>query len=240
MSIEAMQEIVKRHEAEHKAAFKETLLEMEDAMGVLMSDEHVTIHFNHFMKAKRSFPEDWANDDNENCYECRCVACGSIFNGYKRRHTCALCVQDIQNGNKPKFTDAKQVILVRKDLNMPAGKLGAQVAHASLACILNMGRMTATTEGAEFRLPLTVDNPHANSIFHWMTTSFPKITLEVKNEAQLKRFHDEAKAAGLPVSWIVDAGRTVFDGVPTPTCVGIGPASREAIDAITKKLRVYQ
>ncbi|MNG29366.1 peptidyl-tRNA hydrolase [compost metagenome] len=73
-----------------------------------------------------------------------------------------------------------------------------------------------------------------------MTKSFPKITLEVKNEAQLKRYYDEAVAAGLPASWIVDAGRTVSNGVPTPTCVGIGPASREAIDAITKRLRVYQ
>ncbi|MNC18398.1 peptidyl-tRNA hydrolase [compost metagenome] len=173
-----------------------------------------------------------------------CAACEKPFEAEGRVHTCPECVKLVQDGEKPKFNDAKQVILIRKDLQMPAGKLGAQVAHASMACILNMGVMDDLYEGCgkiphEFRIRLE-DTPEDNAVHDWMTKSFPKITLEVKNEAQLKRYYDEAVAAGLPASWIVDAGRTVFNGVPTPTCVGIGPASREAIDAITKRLRVYQ
>jgi len=206
-----------------------------------------------FMRELRSFPEDQEPVTGENMYMCSCAACGQGFDGHKRRHTCKLCVNALQSGEKPQFNDAKQVILVRKDLGMPAGKLGAQVAHASMACILNMGNWTASTlwknsgDGrpelkgqVHFGISLDCDNPQHHAIEHWMTKSFPKITLEVKNEAQLKRYYDEAVAAGLPASWIVDAGRTIFNGVPTPTCVGIGPASREQIDAITKRLRVYQ
>lgn len=178
--------------------------------------------------------------------ERKCAACDNTFEApiEERAHTCPECVKLVQDGEKPKFNDAKQVILIRKDLQMPAGKLGAQVAHASLACILKMAEWDTKFEGCgkiahEMTLRLE-DTDQDNAVHDWLTKSFPKITLEVKNEAQLKRYFDEAVAAGLPVSWIVDAGRTVFNGVPTPTCVGIGPASREAIDAITKRLRVYQ
>jgi len=171
--------------------------------------------------------------------ERKCAACHKAFEApiEERAHTCSECVAAMQAGDKPKFNDAKQVILIRKDLQMPAGKLGAQVAHASMACLLKMGRFVSHADGPypDFHLQINDEAVH-----DWLTKSFPKITLEVKNEAQLKRYHDEAVAAGLPTSWIVDAGRTVFDGVPTPTCVGIGPASREQIDAITKRLRVYQ
>ncbi|MNB85836.1 peptidyl-tRNA hydrolase [compost metagenome] len=178
--------------------------------------------------------------------ERQCAACENVFEApiEERAHTCPACVALVQSGEKPKFNDAKQVILIRKDLQMPAGKLGAQVAHASLACVLKLGTWSSgsvdgmgnISEDEEFTITVANGSP----VHDWMTKSFPKITLEVKNEAQLKRYYDEAVAAGLPASWIVDAGRTIFNGVPTPTCVGIGPASREQIDAITKRLRVYQ
>lgn len=177
--------------------------------------------------------------------ERKCAACDNTFEApiEARAHTCPDCVKLVQEGEKPKFNDAKQVILIRKDLQMPAGKLGAQVAHASLACILQMGKWDwdyKDTEETAIQREFSITVDDGSPVHDWMTKSFPKITLEVKNEAQLKRYYDEAVAAGLPASWIVDAGRTVFNGVPTPTCVGIGPASREAIDAITKRLRVYQ
>lgn len=192
-----------------------------------------------FMIERRSFPAEGAVRDNE------CVACNNIFQHHveHRATTCRICVEAMQAGEKPKFNDAKQVILIRKDLAMPAGKLAAQVAHASMACILQMGEwqdLGGDDRHERFFIDLDREVPNQAAVLDWMTRSFPKITLEVKNETQLKRYYDEAVAAGLPASWIVDAGRTVFDGVPTPTCVGIGPASRDQIDAITKRLRVYQ
>ncbi|MND59070.1 peptidyl-tRNA hydrolase [compost metagenome] len=189
-----------------------------------------------FMIERRSFPAEGSIRDNN------CAACNSVFQHHveDRKTTCRICVEAMQAGEKPKFNDAKQVILIRKDLAMPAGKLAAQVAHASMACLLNMGKWEEDEWGYQ-RFGITLlDDEKDQAVHDWMTKSFPKITLEVKNENQLKRYYDEAVAAGLPTSWIVDAGRTIFNGVPTPTCVGIGPASREQIDAITKRLRVYQ
>lgn len=218
----------------HKHGIK---LSVQDAEGIAEAE---TL----FIIERRSFVAEGPMRDNE------CAACNNIFQHHveHRATTCRICVEAMQAGDKPKFNDAKQVILIRKDLQMPPGKLGAQVAHASLACILQMGKWSEriqfddtshqVTDGHAFEINLKAEGPD-EAVHDWMTKSFPKITLEVKNEAQLKRYYDEAVTAGLPASWIVDAGRTVFNGVPTPTCVGIGPASREQIDAITKRLRVY-
>lgn len=193
-----------------------------------------------FLEKKRSWPEDFEHENGE--YMCRCAACTQTFVGYKRRSCCKLCANKIAEGNKPKFSDAKQVILVRKDLEISPGKLAAQVAHASVSCLLSLGSWDAGDQSSIYSSRFSIeleDGPNDDAIHNWMTKSFPKITLQVKNEEQLKKYYDLAVAAGLPASFITDAGRTEFGGVPTPTTVGIGPASREAIDAITGKLRVF-
>lgn len=231
-------------EEKYKAEFEEWMTENGYRVNAEVTIEHLHAFF---MIRRRSFTGPGAITNND-----ACAACGELFQhpyDGNRYTTCRVCVEATQAGEKPKFNDAKQVILVRKDLAMPAGKMAAQVAHASMACLLNMGKWQG---GSRFK---PQDNGHTiivgtetfsievdegDAVHDWMTKSFPKITLEVKNEAALKRYYDEAVAAGLPTSWIVDAGRTIFNGVPTPTCVGIGPASREQIDAITKRLRVYQ
>ena len=45
--------------------------------------------------------------------------------------------------------------------------------------------------------------------------------------------------AGLTVSLITDAGATEFGGVPTNTCLAIGPHQAEKIDKITSHLKLY-
>lgn len=53
-----------------------------------------------------------------------------------------------------------------------------------------------------------------------------KVTLICDTDAEL----DEIYAAHRPIcgaTYVVDAGRTIFNGVPTLTCVGIGPITRE-------------
>lgn len=193
-----------------------------------------------FLEKKRSWPEDFEHENGE--YQCTCAACDNTFVGYKRRSCCKICANKIAEGDKPKFNDAKQVILVRKDLEISPGKLAAQVAHASTACLLGLGHWDIGDQSSTYVTRFSIEvnnNERDNAIFNWMTKSFPKITLRVKNEEQLKKYYDLAVAAGLPASYIVDAGRTEFGGTPTPTCVGIGPAPREAIDAITGRLRVF-
>ena len=133
----------------------------------------------------------------------------------------------------------KQVIVVRRDLNMPPGKLAAQVAHASMAF---MGRQIQewfdqyegyTYHPGKFGVELTA--PQCK----WFDSSYAKVVLGVDDEAELKAIADYAERGGLATHRIIDDGRTVFNGVPTFTCVGIGPDYNEVIDVVTGKLRLY-
>jgi PTH2 family peptidyl-tRNA hydrolase len=122
---------------------------------------------------------------------------------------------------------AKQVIVMRKDLNMRKGKMIAQGAHASLRVILDAGRpVDATT----YQVTMT------EAMAQWMTGRFAKVCVGVTSEEALDEIIARARAAGLPCSLIVDAGRTEFHGVPTKTCCAVGPAWSDEIDAITGAL----
>lgn len=133
------------------------------------------------------------------------------------------------------FTDPKQVIVARLDLKMPPGKLAAQVAHASIAVLLNQGRWVEEQHGfQEFRLLPT------EAMYQWMTVSFPKAVLEAKDEMEMEILYAEAQRAGLPCSKIIDSGRTVYNGEHNLTCIAIGPAERGEIDKITGHLPLYK
>lgn len=112
----------------------------------------------------------------------------------------------------------KQVILVNEALNLPRGKLAAQVAHASVASLLSTD-VEAQRE--------------------WFGVGMPKVVLAVDNEEILLAFFEQAKAADLPSQIIRDAGKTVVEA-GTITCVGIGPATPEAIDEITGGLSLLR
>ena len=123
---------------------------------------------------------------------------------------------------------AKQVIVMRKDLNMRKGKMIAQGAHASLRVILQAGAPNA--ERTDYTIRMT--EPMAA----WMTGRFMKIAVSVNSEAELDAIVEKAKVAGVPVALITDAGMTEFHGVPTKTCCAVGPAWVEDVDAITGSL----
>lgn len=121
----------------------------------------------------------------------------------------------------------KQVIILRKDLNMRKGKMVAQGAHASMAVILNM--MTKIND----RLNL---DPMPTAMKEWFNGSFTKICVSVNSEQDLLDIHQTAVTAGIPCALIKDSGFTEFNGVPTYTAVAIGPDYPEVIDPITKHL----
>ena len=120
----------------------------------------------------------------------------------------------------------KQVIVVRTDLNMPIGRIPAQVAHASLAVILNMGKF----EYSDFCIK---DIP--SDIYYWMKESFTKIVLKVHSEDQLLDIRDEVKDANIPCALISD---DIFGKVEY-TALGIGPYDASEIDEITGNLLLY-
>lgn len=122
----------------------------------------------------------------------------------------------------------KQVIVVRKDLNMRKGKIAAQAAHASLKVFLDRKK---TCDGF-----LVV--PLDSAMSEWVNGIFTKVVVCVDSEAELLEVYRKAGDAGLPSSLVRDAGHTEFHGVPTYTTVAIGPADADAIDAITGGLRL--
>jgi PTH2 family peptidyl-tRNA hydrolase len=121
---------------------------------------------------------------------------------------------------------AKQVIVMRKDLNMRKGKMIAQGAHASLKVFLDRGAL----DGGRYIFEVS------DAMATWLGGRFTKVCVSVDSEAALDDVAAAARAAGLPCAVIVDAGQTEFHGVPTKTCLAIGPAWADEIDAITGTL----
>jgi PTH2 family peptidyl-tRNA hydrolase len=123
---------------------------------------------------------------------------------------------------------AKQVIVMRKDLNMRKGKMVAQGAHASMRVVLQAG----TPDPVQRTFTLAMSEPMAA----WLTGRFTKVCVSVDSEAALEAIVERATMAGVPVALITDAGQTEFHGVPTKTCCAVGPAWAEDVDAITGEL----
>ncbi len=128
----------------------------------------------------------------------------------------------------------KQVIIVRKDLNMRKGKIAAQAAHASMKAILD--KMTSTTKDGVTEKVLTYKENSPLQL--WLDGLFTKVCVGCDSEAELLKYYTFAKARGIMCSLITDSGLTEFHGVPTNTCVAIGPHFSEVIDPITGDLKL--
>lgn len=130
----------------------------------------------------------------------------------------------------------KQVLVVRKDLNMRKGKIAAQCAHASMKVILDKcSPMECGNEGSHY-LKFFVEA--GSPLEHWIKGSFKKVVVSVDSEAELLDVLEKAKASGLMTSLITDSGLTEFHGVPTNTVVAIGPGLSDEIDSITGHLKL--
>lgn len=112
----------------------------------------------------------------------------------------------------------KQVIVMRKDLNMRKGKMMVQCAHACMKA--------------------TLENLNHPNVREWLQGPFTKIAVSVDSEDELLQVLKNAQAAGLIAALITDAGRTEFDGVPTNTCIAVGPATHEDLLPITGHLKL--
>jgi PTH2 family peptidyl-tRNA hydrolase len=65
------------------------------------------------------------------------------------------------------------------------------------------------------------------------------VTVKVGSEPELMAVYEQAQRAGLVVHLITDGGLTEFGGVPTRTCLGIGPDYDDRIDPVTGDLELY-
>lgn len=140
--------------------------------------------------------------------------------------------------------EVKQVIVVRNDLKMRKGKIAAQCSHASMKVFFDIMRRSSTYDCPKLGEGIFSNEIPVYSMYptkdmdEWIQGIFAKTVLKVQSEEELDELTRKAEEAGLPNSVIVDAGRTVFEGVPTKTCIAIGPAKCEEIDKITGHLKL--
>ena len=134
----------------------------------------------------------------------------------------ALHIQVTINGLN-KTPQYKQVVLVRKDLNMSTGKIAAQVSHASVYPLLGLIFNTTNILSMD-AFETWYDDSEMNTI-----------VLAVNSEEELLELHRRAYKAGLPTYLVHDAGRTEVEPGTTTVC-SIGPALSNDIDKITGDL----
>ena len=137
------------------------------------------------------------------------------------------------------MSEIKQVIIVRKDLHMRSGKIAAQCCHASMKVILDMmyeNRMVmySDPEIIHWTLRLREDS----SLYKWLSGHFTKVVLYVDSLEEMEEIEKSAKGLDIPTAKIIDAGKTEFHNVPTPTCVALGPYDGDVLDKLTGHLRL--
>lgn len=110
--------------------------------------------------------------------------------------------------------------IVRRDLQMDPLKAAAQAGHAYLDAYLN----------ALDKRPQTIPL--------YKTDHGIKIAMTAKNLGALLKAYDQAREAGIPCALITDLGYTQFEGQPTITALGLGPAKKEEIYHITKRFQM--
>ena len=106
------------------------------------------------------------------------------------------------------------VLVTRKDLTLSRGKLAAQCGHAAVECALKAAR----------ECPKQLES--------WREDGARKIVVEAPNLDALKRVFGAAQAADIVCYMVHDAGHTEIPS-GTVTVVGLGPGSRDSIDALT-------
>lgn len=130
--------------------------------------------------------------------------------------------------------ETKQVIVIRKDLNMRKGKMCSQAAHASMKVILDI--MCSYTFDTYTHLHLTLLND--TPLKDWIDGIFTKIVVGCDSEEELLDLARQAYDNELYHAKIKDVGLTEFRGESTWTALAIGPDESEKIDEITGHLKL--
>ena len=150
----------------------------------------------------------------------------------------------------------RQLIIARKDLNMSAGKLAAQVSHASMAFLTTPLRdakddkdKIKKNENKGYVVEVEVD---AETYENWICGIFTKTICEAKNRNQLLKAKKMAEAMGMKEGkdffLIKDNCLTELEpeemdehGVGrTLTCIGFRPLPDDVAHMISRKFQLYR
>lgn len=116
--------------------------------------------------------------------------------------------------------ELRMYLIVRRDLQMPAGKLAAQAGHAFVG------------------LALGVQRAQPDLIRAYEADHTPKIVVAADDGKALAKAAHATDAAGIPCYVVKDAGRTFF-AEPTVTVAAIGPCRRIDLPPYVRRLRLY-
>ena len=110
----------------------------------------------------------------------------------------------------------KQVIVIRKDIEMSLGKSIAQACHASIG---------------------SYENTSQAIIKAWRGEGQKKVVLEVNSKKEIIELKNKAKKLGVSHFLVKDAGMTELEP-GTITALGIGPDKEESINKITGSVKL--
>lgn len=145
--------------------------------------------------------------------------------------------------------ESKQVIVFRKDLlkgehGIRKGKFAGQVAHASLCALLarfEKERTMSASGAPATRYSATFED--GSILDNWLNGIYTKVVVGVDDEDELMTLVEQLESikgegTDIPYALITDCGKTEFGGIPTVTCLGIGPADSVVLDRITGHLKL--
>nr|ATZ76204.1 type 2 peptidyl-tRNA hydrolase [uncultured euryarchaeote] len=113
--------------------------------------------------------------------------------------------------------ERKMALVLRGELRLSAGKAAVQAAHAAVMLVEQARRRDES------------------GMAEWLAQGQKKIALVVGTLDEMVDIERRARARGIAVVWVEDAGFTeVAPG--TRTCLGLGPALASELDPITGSL----
>lgn len=148
----------------------------------------------------------------------------------------------------------KQLIIARKDLNMSAGKLAAQVSHGSMAYFMYLIKSNITDVydykyNTMHETTFIIDNDIYDN---WINGIYTKIICEAKNCNQLLKAKTIAEDLGLVENEDFFLIKDVCLTELTPeeydengegrvlTCIGFKPLPDDIVSQISKKYQLYR
>ena len=150
----------------------------------------------------------------------------------------------------------RQLIIARKDLEMSAGKLAAQVSHASIAFLTSELRDPSSVERiykeGEVVAYKSKKEIEKEVYEEWICGIFTKTVCEAKNKNHLLKVVEKAKEMGMEEgkdfflifdACLMEVEPEMVDenGVGrTLTCIGFKPLPDEVSKELSKKYQLYR
>lgn len=106
---------------------------------------------------------------------------------------------------------------------MRKGKIAAQCSHASMMFLVDKIKNNEEITDVQKK---------------WLDNDFTKICVGVDSEEDLIEIYENSIKNKVEVHIVTDVGKTEFKGIPTKTCLAIGPDYANIIDPICKHLKL--